>query len=154
MEENLERRSIVAFSTIQRMSVMFFKTTPGHESGSVRGTQGSLMIPVPALDTFVDSGVGWKMYRISEDMMLIADNIQPTPSSGVWKRFIAKAHGVLLKQLGKVRVVYLLREERKGEKDEMEVVWRSNINLVTGVSRVWLEGGFALGEAIEFERLV
>ncbi|KAF7544070.1 hypothetical protein G7Z17_g10239 [Cylindrodendrum hubeiense] len=127
----LERKSIMPFSTLQRMSVMFFTTTPGYETGSVRGAEGPLMIPLPAVGKFVDEGLGWKIHRISEDVMLIADNLQPSPSNGAWKQFITAAHGVLLRRLGKVRVVYVIREEQEVG-DQIERVWRSNINLVTG----------------------
>ncbi|KAH7137144.1 hypothetical protein B0J13DRAFT_624934 [Dactylonectria estremocensis] len=152
-EDVLERKSIMPFSTLQRMSVMLYMTTPGYESGSVRGANGPLMIPVPAVGQFVDRGWGWKIHRVSEDAMLIADNLQPNLSKGVWKQFITTAHGVLLRRLGKVRVVYLIREMRAVAADQTDVFWRSNINLVTGASRAWLDE-FQPGETLEYGKLV
>ncbi|KAH7133505.1 hypothetical protein EDB81DRAFT_103182 [Dactylonectria macrodidyma] len=151
-EHLLERKSIMPFSTIQRMSVMFYMTTPGYETGSVRGANGPLIISVPAVGQFVDRGLGWKVHRISEDAMLVADNLRPNPSKGVWKQFITTAHGILLRRLGKVRVVYLIRETRAGA-EQTDVFWRSNINLVTGASRAWLDE-FQPGETLEYGKLV
>lgn len=116
------------------------------ETGSVRGAEGPLTIPLPAVGGFVDEGLGWKIHRISEEAMLIVDNLQPNPSKGVWKQFITMAHGVLLKRLGKDRVVYVLRETREVG-GQIEQVWRSSINLVAGVSCVWLDE-FPPGDAV------
>lgn len=135
------------------MSVMFFKTLPGFDLGSVRAKEGPVIVPVPSVGAYIDeTNHGWQIYRLSDDMMCIADNLQATPASGFWVRFIAHAHGVILRRLGKVRVVYLLRETRgAGSKDE--VVWRSNINLVTGVSRTFLQS-FTLSEVDLYQTVI
>lgn len=130
--EVLERDSIIAFTTLQRMSVMLFKTRPGYHLGSVRGAAGPLYVPVPEVGGYIDmTPYGWRVHRLKENVMFIADNLQARPASTPWARFIAHAHGVLLRRLGKVRVVYMLREPS----DKGVFVWRSNANLVTGVSR-------------------
>ncbi|KAL0941025.1 uncharacterized protein CTRU02_203788 [Colletotrichum truncatum] len=142
----VERNSIVPFTSTQRMAVMFFKTTVGHDYGSVRGSMGPGSIPVPRIDNFVDDNTGsgeWRIYRLQEDVMLIADTLRMTDSKGVWKRFISRAHGVFLRRLGKIRVVYLLRDrenEVKSNPVEDETSrWVSNVNFVTGVSKSTLE---------------
>ncbi|KAI3528333.1 hypothetical protein CSPX01_16298 [Colletotrichum filicis] len=128
------------------MSVMLIKTTVGHDFGSVRGSKGPGSIPVPPIGFFTNDNVGsgdWRVYRLQEDVMLIADNLRATYPKEWWKRLIKKMHGIFLKQLKKVRVVYLLRVGHKFVGDdscEREVsLWVSNVNLVTGVSSSVLE---------------
>jgi hypothetical protein len=70
--------------------------------------------------------------------MLLSDCPAESCPSGWWARFLLKTHGVLLRQLGKVRVIYLLRTTDTGTVS----VWHSNVNLVTGVSRRWLDEHF------------
>ncbi|KAK1489739.1 hypothetical protein CCUS01_14683 [Colletotrichum cuscutae] len=142
----LERSSIVPFTTAQRMSVMLIKTTVGHDFGSVRGSKGPGSIPVPPIGFFTNDNVGsgdWRVYRLQDDVMLIADNLRATYPKEWWKRLIKKMHGIFLKQLKKVRVVYLLRVGHKFIGDasrERELsLWVSNVNLVTGVSSSVLE---------------
>lgn len=109
---------------------MFLKTWPGHHLGSVRGHHGPLLIPVPATGQYIDmTPHGWQIYRLSDYTIVIADNLQPPKSSGAWTRFIYHAHGVILRQLGKTRVVLLLREISP----HGQVMWCSNANIVTGV---------------------
>ncbi|OHE97272.1 hypothetical protein CORC01_07526 [Colletotrichum orchidophilum] len=108
----LERSSIVPFTTAQRMSVMLIKTTVGHDFGSVRGSKGPGSIPVPPAGFFAndDAGSGdWRIYRVRDDIMLIADSLCSTDPKERWKRLIKNMHGIFLKQLKKVRVVYLLK---------------------------------------------
>ncbi|KAL2873082.1 hypothetical protein SGCOL_011748 [Colletotrichum sp. CLE4] len=130
----LERSSIVPFKTAQRMSVMLIKTTVGHDFGSVRGSKGPGTIPVPPVGFFANDDVGsgdWRVYRLRADVMLIADNLRATDPKEWWKRLIKKMHGIFLKQLKKVRVVYLLGVGDKhdvGGSCEGEVsLWVSNL---------------------------
>ncbi|KZL74414.1 hypothetical protein CI238_04422 [Colletotrichum incanum] len=114
----LERNSIVPFTTAQRMSVMLVKTTIGYEFGSVRGFKGPGSIPVPPVGFLAHDEMGsgeWRIYRLQDDVMIIADvpssRRTPPDAKGIWEKLIRRLHGIFLEQLGKVRVVYLLREE-------------------------------------------
>jgi hypothetical protein len=72
--------------------------------------------------------------------MLLSDCLTESSPTNWWARFILKTHGVLLRQLGKVRVIYLLRTT--GADTGTVSVWHSNVNLVTGVTRKWLDEHF------------
>lgn len=72
--------------------------------------------------------------------MFLSDCLVQSSASGLWGRFILKTHGVLLRQLGKVRVIYLL--QTAGTDTGTALVWHSNVNLVTGVSSRWLDAHF------------
>jgi hypothetical protein len=77
--------------------------------------------------------------------MLLSDCYIDSRPKHMWGKLKAKAHGVLLRQLGKVRVIYLIRQ--KAEDESLPSMWHSDINLVTGVSKVWLRDNFRLEEA-------
>lgn len=144
------RNNMKAFKTCQRLSVMFFKTSIGYNFGSLQGSMGPATCTVPEIGCYIDEPMhGWRIYRLSEDVMFIQDCLaefathHPTSRCG---RFIVYTHGILLRQLGKVRVIYLLKRK---EVDTTASLWHSNINLVTGVTKKWLDGHFqisALGE--------
>lgn len=73
--------------------------------------------------------------------MILEDRFNESKPEGTRTKFLAEAHGILLRQVGKVRVVYLLKENIQGSGNRaLSAVWRSNTNLVTGVSKDWLEG--------------
>lgn len=124
---------------------MLFKTTIGHEFGSVRGPKGPGTIPVPPVGCFADDDVTgeWRVYGLADDIMMISDTLRKTEQKGAWNKFISRAHGIFLKQLRKVRVVYLLREDNGGDsgfgQGGCTSAWISNVNLVTGVSESVLE---------------
>ncbi len=52
-------------------------------------------------------------------------------------------YDILLRRLGKKRVVYLVRQS--SDDDAQEPIWHSNANLVTGVSMDWLDESFGPG---------
>ena len=132
---------MIAFTTTQRLSVMLFKTAVGFHFGCLRGLLGPASCPLPEIGFYVNEPeFGWKVYRLSEDMMLLSDCLAESSPKGGWAEFMLMTHGVLLRQLGKVRVIYLLRT--RGADAEMVSVWHSNINLVTGVTSRWLDGRF------------
>ena len=98
--------------------------------------------PVPDVGCYSEvSGIDWKVYRLAEDVMVIADRLAQTSPKGRWGRFIASAHGVLLRRLRKQRVIYLLRTRASRDRSE-KPIWHSNINLVTGLSQSWLNDDF------------
>jgi hypothetical protein len=131
---------MIPFKTAQRLSVMMFKTGVGFHSGCLQGSLGPASCPVPEIGCYICEPLcGWKIYRLSEDIMLLSDCLAESSPNGWWAKFILKTHGILLRQLGKVRVIYLLRT---GVESGKASVWHSNINLVTGVSKKWLEGHF------------
>ena len=134
-----QRNDMIPFTTAQRLSVMLFKTAVGFHFGCLQGSLGAASCPVPEIGCYIDEPVcGWRIYRLSDDMMLLSDCLAESSPKGWWARFILKTHGVLLRQLGKVRVIYLLRTTDTGTFS----VWHSNINLVTGVTRRWLDEHF------------
>jgi hypothetical protein len=134
-----QRKDMIPFTTTQRLSVMLFKTAVGFHFGCLQGSLGPASCPVPEIGCYIDESVcGWRIYRLSDDMMLLSDCLAESSPRGWWARFSLKTHGVLLRQLGKVRVIYLLRTTDTGTVS----VWHSNVNLVTGVSRRWLDGHF------------
>ena len=77
--------------------------------------------------------------------MILVDCLAESKPKGRWLRLLKHMHGMLLRRLGKKRVVYLVRRELESDKSEPR--WHSNINLVTGVSVAWLDDAFGPGRA-------
>ena len=77
--------------------------------------------------------------------MILVDCLAESKPKGRWLRLLKHMHGMLLRRLGKKRVVYLVRREMEGGKSEGK--WHSNVNLVTGVSVGWLDEAFGAGRA-------
>ena len=77
--------------------------------------------------------------------MIVVDCIGESEPKDMWLRGMKHMHGILLRRLGKKRVVYLVK--RSPENDEDESSWHSNVNLVTGVSEKWLNKEFGPGRA-------
>jgi hypothetical protein len=139
-----QRSDMIPFTTAQRLSVMLFKTAVGFHFGCLQGPLGPASCPVPEIGCYIDEPVcGWRIYRLSDDIMVLSDCLVESSPKGLWARFILKNHGVLLRQLGKVRVIYFLRTT--GADTGTVSVWHSNINLVTGVTSRWLDGHFRTG---------
>ncbi|KFY10978.1 hypothetical protein V491_07387 [Pseudogymnoascus sp. VKM F-3775] len=137
----VQRNNMIPFTTAQRLSVMLFKTTVGFHIGCLQGSLGPASCPVPQIGCYIDEpACGLRIYRLSDDIMFLSDCLVQSSASSSWERFILKAHGVLLRQLGKVRVIYLLRTA--GDDIGTPSVWHSNVNLVTGVSSRWLDAHF------------
>jgi hypothetical protein len=135
---------MVPFTTGQRLSVMLFKTRVGFCFGCLQGPLGPARCPLPDVGCYIDEcRKGWKIYRLSEDMMVLADCFAESSPKGYWGRFIAKTHGVLLRRLGKIRVIYFLRIKAPDNLSHISL-WHSNINLVTGVTKHWLDNNFRL----------
>jgi len=142
---------MIPFTTLQRLSVMLFKTAIGFQFGGLQGSKGPSSCLIPEKGCYLEEPMhGWRAYRLSEDVMFLQDCLaefsqhQPT---GRWEKFILSMHGVLLRQLGKVRVIYLLRTKVEGKRKIS--VWHSNVNLVTGVTRKWLDGNFRAAASSE-----
>ena len=72
--------------------------------------------------------------------MILVDCLAESKPKSRWLRLLKHMHGMLLRRLGKRRVVYLVRQELESGKSEPR--WHSNINLVTGVSVAWLDEAF------------
>ena len=75
--------------------------------------------------------------------MILADCLAESEPKDTWLRIMTYMHGILLRRLGKKRVVYLVRRLLDRNAEEME--WHSNVNLVTGVSMDWLDEEFRPG---------
>lgn len=131
---------------------MLYKTSVGHADGSLCGTSGPVAIAVPNKEGFfIDEAEdrGWRIYRVSPGLLVIEDCVQmmvtklqeraPTKERqglvSSFTRFKAWTHGVLLRRLGRRRVVWLLRTKGHGPK---EYYWKGNVNLVTGLKESWL----------------
>ena len=128
---------------------MFFKTSIGHELGCVRGALGPARLPLPAIGLAIeDLTRGWKLYRLSADIMILADCLAESNPEDRWSRFMTYMHGILLRRLGKKRVVYLVK--RSSESSGGEPSWHSNVNLVTGVSMTWLDEKFSPGRVEDY----
>ncbi|KAF1953391.1 hypothetical protein CC80DRAFT_477906, partial [Byssothecium circinans] len=144
---------IVPFTTSQRLFVMFYKTAIGHAYGSLCGISGPTTISIPASEgLFIDEAeqYGWRIYRISPGFLILEDcgqimvtkRIERRPTKerkemlALYNRFISWTHGVLLRRLGRRRVVWLMRIDGKGHVGSH---WRGNINLFTGVKESWLQ---------------
>ena len=134
---------------------MFYKTALGHADGSVCGTSGPATITVPKNPgSFGDEaeGYGWRVYRVSSSSLVIEDCGQimveektkrsPTKErtglAARYTKFISWTHGVLLRRLGRKRVVWLVRVDGKGH-GVGSGCWRGNFNLVTGLEETWLK---------------
>ena len=121
---------------------MLWKTSIGFHMGCLQGDNGPATCPLPEKGHYADlSDKFWKVYRLSDEIMIIADCFPGSSQKSRWLRFLTRAHGVLLRRLGKQRVIYLLRIPN-AKNPEAEALWHSNINLVTGVSKTWLEESF------------
>ncbi|MCJ1263868.1 hypothetical protein MMC22_003738 [Lobaria immixta] len=139
------RNDIVAFTTGQRLSVMLFKTTIGYHLGCLRGALGPSSCSVPEIGHSVaDALHGWKLCRMSDDIMVLVDCFAESPQRTLWSRLLVHMHGVLLRRLGKIRVVYLVKKEVQ-DSGSNQSFWHSNINLVTGLPETWLNQEFAPG---------
>jgi hypothetical protein len=131
---------------------MLFKTSIGHADGSLCGTSGPVAIPVPKNEGFfIDEAEerGWRIYRISPTLLVIEDCVQVMITKlreraltkerrglvPLFTRFKAWTHGVLLRRLGRRRVVWLSKTNEYGPKEDY---WKGNINLVTGLKESWL----------------
>jgi hypothetical protein len=149
----LDRDRIVSFSSSQRLSVMLYKTSISHADGSLCGTSGPVAIAVPKNEGFfVDEAEerGWRIYRVSPTLLVIEDCVQvmitklreraPTKERrglvSLVTRFKAWTHGVLLRRLGRRRVVWLSKTKEHGLKGGH--YWKGNVNLVTGLKESWL----------------
>jgi hypothetical protein len=136
-----QRNDMIPFTTAQRISVMLFKTAVGFHFGCLQGSLGPASCPVPEIGCYIDEPAsGWRIYRLSDDMMFLSDCFAKSSPKGWLAQFTAKAHGVLLRQPGKVRVIYLLRTT--GADTGAVSVWHSNVNLVTGITSRWLDQHF------------
>ena len=125
---------------------MFCKTSVSYEFGGVTGAMGPAKLPLPAIGVAVEEcSLGWKLCRLSEDIMIIADCLAESKPKDTWSRFLKHTHGILLRRLGKKRVVYLVKQSP--ENNAQESHWHSNVNLVTGVSMAWLDAAFSLEHA-------
>ena len=135
------RNNMIPFTTAQRLAVMLFKSSIGYEFGCLQGPLGAASVPLPAVGFYVDEpDYGWRIYRLSDEVMILSDRLVESPRDNWYGKLIVKAHGVLLRQLGKVRVIYLLR--KKDADHGKSLLWHTNINLVTGVALSWLDGEF------------
>lgn len=124
---------------------MFCKTAVSFEFGCVAGDSGPAKLPLPAIETAIEEpALGWRLCRLSENVMILVDGLPESEPKDRWSRILKHMHGILLRRLGKKRVVYLIRQ-LKGI-NEQEPSWHSNINLVTGVSANWLKETFSSGE--------
>ncbi|MCJ1248903.1 hypothetical protein MMC30_006124 [Trapelia coarctata] len=140
---NFERNSIKAFTTEQRLSVMLYKTAVGRDLGGLSGVLGPSSSTIPAMGQVLEtSDKHLKIYRLSEDTTIIADCMAGTPAKNAWASFIRRAHGVFLRRMGKIRVVYVLRVRPVGG-DLYMPRWHTNANLVTGVTKSWLAHNFS-----------
>lgn len=142
----LHRKDIKAFSTSQRLSVMLLKTAVGYEFGCVTGALGPARLPLPAVGVAVEEpALGWKLFMLSEDIMILADCLAKSKPKDQRTRVMTHMHGILLRRLGKKRVVYLVRQPSMN--DGHEPSWHSNVNLVKGVDMSWLDEAFSAGQS-------
>lgn len=125
---------------------MFCKTSVSHKFGGVTGALGPAKLPRPAIGSAIEEpALGWKLCRLSEDVMILADCLAESKPKDRWSRLLKHMHGILLRRLGKKRVVYLVRQPL--QYNEQEPHWHSNVNLVTGVNMTWLNETFRPGQA-------
>lgn len=127
---------------------MFYKTAIGHANGSICGASG------PAAGFFLDKTeqYGWRVYRVShtfvvlEDcgQVMVAKKMERSPTkertglAARYTKFMSWTHGVLLRRLGRRRIVWLMQVGTKGHGVDY---WRGNVNLVTGLKETWLRDG-------------
>src|SRR6266498_2844943 len=94
------RGDIMAFTTSQRLSVMLLKTAIGYEHGCLSGPNGPFRCPLPVVGHSIhESSRGWRICRLSEDVLILADCFPQTHPKDWWSRFLVHAHGVLLRRL-------------------------------------------------------
>ena len=141
----MSRKNIKAFTIPQRLLVMLLKTAVGYDLGSVNGASDPSYCLAPGLGKSIDSvGGDFKVYRMLEDTIIVADAASRVHRKDLWSSFLQNIQGILLQRIGKIRVVYILRVKVvKSNGDALH--WHSNINLVTGVSKTWLDGEFSPG---------
>ena len=130
---------------------MFCKTSVGYDFGCVTGAMGAARLPLPAIGAAMEEpALGWKLCRLSRDIMILADCLAESKPKGTWQKILTHTHGILLRRLGKKRVVYLVsqlpQQEESLENSEDKPRWHSNVNLVTGVDETWLKESFSLGQ--------
>ena len=80
--------------------------------------------------------------------MTLSDCLAESNPKDKWSRFMAYMHGILLRRLGKKRVVYPIR--RASDVGAQEPYWHSNVNLITGVSMEWLDKAFSPGQVEQY----
>jgi hypothetical protein len=132
---------------------MLYKTAVDHVNGSICGVSGPTTIAAPKDEGyFVDDAEehGWRVYRGSHDLLLLEDcgqimvtkRLERRPTKehrgliSLYAKFISWTHGILLRRLGRRRVIWLSRIK---EKENEGTYWKGNINLVTGVKESWLK---------------
>jgi hypothetical protein len=142
----------VPFTSFQRLFVMLYKTAIGYVEGSICGASGPAIIAIPNnTGFFVDEAAqhGWRVYRVPathvaiEDcgQTMVTERIRRAPTrerTGMGARYsklISWTHGVLLRRLGRRRVVWLMNT---GKDERGAYYWRGNVNLVTGLKETWL----------------
>ncbi|EMD87824.1 hypothetical protein COCC4DRAFT_199973 [Bipolaris maydis ATCC 48331] len=148
----LEHSRIVPFMSSQRLMVMLYKTAIGHIEGSVCGASGPATMAIPKYPGFFKDEAaqyGWRVYRVSPTYVFIEDCGQTmvtetmkraptkerTGMAARYTKFISWSHGVLLRRLGRRRVVWLMQT---GQDEHGADCWKGNINLVTGLKEKWL----------------
>ena len=131
---------------------MVCKTSIGYVDGSLCGASGPVAITISKHAGFLINEAeerGWRIYRVLSTPLVIEDCVQvmitklreraPTKDRrGVvllFTSFIAWTHGVLLRQLGRRRVVWLLKTNGNGPKEDH---WKGNTNLVNDLKESWL----------------
>lgn len=127
---------------------MLLKTSVLFGRGRLAGTGEPLRCPLPRVGyAVVDASRGWRVCRLSEDAIILADLFSHTFQTNKWSQFLQHSNGFLLRRLGKVRVVYLIRN-RSGTLNKASG-WHTNANLVTGVTKKWLEDSFQQTPVVE-----
>lgn len=131
---------------------MLHKTAISHVDGSVCGKSGPATVAIPQNEGFyVDEAeqYGWRIFRVSPIFVVLEDcgqimvkkAMERTPTkerrglASLFTKFISWTHGVLLRRLGRRRVVWMMRVDGKGGKNTH---WRGNVNVVTGLKEAWL----------------
>ncbi|EUC49977.1 hypothetical protein COCMIDRAFT_83437 [Bipolaris oryzae ATCC 44560] len=133
--KQLEHSRIVPFMSSQRLFVMLYKTAIGHIEGSVCGASGPATMAIPKNPGFFKDEAaqyGWRVYRVSPTYVFIED----CGMAARYTKFISWSHGVLLRRLGRRRVVWLMHT---GQDERGADCWKGNINLVTGLKETWLK---------------
>ena len=124
---------------------MLLKTTIGYDLGGINGASGPSYSAIPALGQTIRPLSGdIQLYRMSEDTIIVGDSASRTQGKDAWSSFLLYTHGILLRKLGKIRVVYVLRVKDTTSQED-KYYWHSNINLVTGVTKAWLDQQFYPG---------
>ena len=119
---------------------MLLKTSVSYENGCLLASCGPCRIPLPAVGrSIMDLPRGLRICRPTKGTVVLADCSNLQFQKGLWEKFLARAHGVLLRRIGKVRVVYLVKAHPILLGGSQILQFHSNINLVTGVSHTWLD---------------